>query len=137
LWRPGYLMQHFITLLLGQIVLTTWRCVLDQSLSCSKTNYCPTKHEPDGMAPANHHHGGWNQKSHILTHRTKGQISTGLMSIACVSCPNQVFSSYCCSLVEVSLQQFEREGQIHSVSSEQLLLRFTFTFKSFSRRSVT
>ena len=35
-----------------------------------------------------------NQKSQIRTHQTKGQISTGLMSIACISWPKQVSSSY-------------------------------------------
>ena len=36
-------------------------------------------------------HGGWNQKSHIWTHQTKGQISTSLKSIAQVSWLKQVF----------------------------------------------
>ena len=49
LWRSDHLMQHSITLLLGEIALTQPGGVL-VSLSCWKTNDSGTKRKPDGMA---------------------------------------------------------------------------------------
>ena len=63
-------------------------------------------------------HGGWNHKSRIWTHQTKGQNSTSGMSIARVSWPNQVSSSYWCPFSS----GFFAAVLIHAVSSEKCIL---------------
>ena len=49
LWRPGHLMQHSLTLLLGQIALTVWRCVL---------GHCPV--EKQMIVPLSSNQMGWH-----------------------------------------------------------------------------
>ena len=91
MWRPGHLMQHSITLLLGQIALTQPGCVLGHcpvekqmidplNKSDSVTSKVPSHlllhaslWEPQMWRSSVHllcvsqRHGGWNQKSQIWT----------------------------------------------------------------------
>jgi hypothetical protein len=49
LWRPGHLMQHSITLLLGKVALTQPGGLVGHC-PVEKTNDSPTKPKPNGMA---------------------------------------------------------------------------------------
>lgn len=55
-------------------------------------------------------HGRWNQRSEIRNHENKAQTSTGLMSIPCISWPNNVFFSFLFLSVVVSQQLFDRDS---------------------------
>jgi hypothetical protein len=61
MWRPGHLMQH----------------------TCGDHPFTYSASHNDRV--------GSNQNANFWTHQIKGHISTGLMSIACVSWPKQVF----------------------------------------------
>ena len=67
---------------------------------------------------------GWNQKSQILTHQTKGHICTGLMSTARVSWLNQASSYYWCSSFFAAIRPWRPDSRslLWTVDVEMRLL---------------
>uniref|UniRef100_A0A8C7I0N3 NFKB activating protein n=1 Tax=Oncorhynchus kisutch TaxID=8019 RepID=A0A8C7I0N3_ONCKI len=73
-------MQHSITLLVAMLVNVTSKA---PSHLLHASRWEPhMRRSSVHLLCVSQRHNGWNQKSQIWTHQTKGQISTGLMSIA-------------------------------------------------------
>lgn len=71
----------------------------------------PPQREPRIQEPSVHSLSGYQRTKN---QQTKGQFSTDLIFIDCISRPKQVFSACCFSEVIVSSRQFDHEGLTQS-----------------------